>query len=138
MSSSSLSLRTDQVPAAILRPKQSCALGPTAIRSCWLLRPMQSAQHFTTSLRPRGARYGGAWPGLNIRTRPQRSSASLTGRLHEALAHPGVKARLADLGSTTLPGSPADFGNPIAEDTEKWAEVINTPTSSPIDERQLR
>jgi hypothetical protein len=35
-----------------------------------------------------------------------------------------LKARLADLGGTVLPGSSADFGKLVAEDTEKWAKVI--------------
>ena len=35
-----------------------------------------------------------------------------------------MKARLADLGGTALPGSPADFGKLIADETEKWAKVI--------------
>ncbi len=30
----------------------------------------------------------------------------------------------ADLGSTILAGSPADFGKLIAEETEKWGKVI--------------
>ena len=41
-----------------------------------------------------------------------------------ALADHKIKARLADLGSTALAGSPADFGKHIAEETEKWAKVI--------------
>ena len=35
-----------------------------------------------------------------------------------------MKARLADLGGTVLPGSPADFGELIADETEKWAKVV--------------
>jgi hypothetical protein len=35
-----------------------------------------------------------------------------------------IKARIADLGGTMLPGSPADFGRLIVEDTEKWAKVV--------------
>jgi hypothetical protein len=35
-----------------------------------------------------------------------------------------MKARLADLGGTVLPGSPAEFGKHIADETEKWAKVI--------------
>jgi hypothetical protein len=35
-----------------------------------------------------------------------------------------MKARLADLGGTVLAGSPADFGNLIANETEKWGKVV--------------
>jgi hypothetical protein len=35
-----------------------------------------------------------------------------------------LKARRADLGGAVLPGSPADFGKLIAEETEKWAKVV--------------
>jgi hypothetical protein len=35
-------------------------------------------------------------------------------------------ARLADLGSTPLVGSATDFGKLIADETEKWGNVIRT------------
>ena len=35
-----------------------------------------------------------------------------------------MKPQLADLGGTTLPGSPEDLGRLIADETEKWAKVI--------------
>jgi hypothetical protein len=35
-----------------------------------------------------------------------------------------MKARLADLGGTPLPGSPVQFGKLITEETEKWGKVI--------------
>jgi len=41
-----------------------------------------------------------------------------------ALADPKMKARLADLGGTVLPGSPADFGKLTVAEPEKWAKVI--------------
>jgi hypothetical protein len=41
-----------------------------------------------------------------------------------ASADPNMKARLADLGGTVLAGSPADYGNLIAEETEKWGKVV--------------
>jgi hypothetical protein len=44
------------------------------------------------------------------------------GRSH--LRHPKIKARLADLGGTVIPGSPADFGKLLAEETKKWGKVI--------------
>jgi len=40
------------------------------------------------------------------------------------LADPKLTARLSDLGGTVIPGSPAQFGKLIAEETEKWGKVI--------------
>jgi tripartite-type tricarboxylate transporter receptor subunit TctC len=48
----------------------------------------------------------------------------LNKKINAALADPKIKARLADKGATVLPGSPADFGKFIADETEKWAKVI--------------
>jgi tripartite-type tricarboxylate transporter receptor subunit TctC len=50
----------------------------------------------------------------------------LNNEINAGLADPKIKARIADLGATPLPGSPADFGKLIAEETEKWGEVIRT------------
>jgi tripartite-type tricarboxylate transporter receptor subunit TctC len=48
----------------------------------------------------------------------------LNGEINAGLADSTLKARLADLGAMTLAGSPADFGKLIADETEKWGEVI--------------
>jgi tripartite-type tricarboxylate transporter receptor subunit TctC len=48
-----------------------------------------------------------------------------------ALADPNIKAQLAALGNTELPGSPADFGRLIAEETDKWAKVIKFANIKP-------
>jgi len=48
----------------------------------------------------------------------------LNHEINAALADTNIKARLATLGATVLPGSPADFGKLIADETEKWAKVI--------------
>src|SRR5207342_552798 len=48
----------------------------------------------------------------------------LNKEINAGLADPKIKARLADLGSTQLAGSPADFGKLIADETEKWAKVV--------------
>jgi len=44
--------------------------------------------------------------------------------INAILADPDMRARLADLGTTVFPGSSADFGKFIAEETEKWAKVV--------------
>jgi tripartite-type tricarboxylate transporter receptor subunit TctC len=44
--------------------------------------------------------------------------------VNAGLADPKIKARLAELGGTALPGSPADFGRLIADETEKWGKVV--------------
>jgi tripartite-type tricarboxylate transporter receptor subunit TctC len=49
---------------------------------------------------------------------------TLNSEINAALADPKMKARLADLGGTVLPGSPAEFGKHIAAETAKWARVI--------------
>jgi tripartite-type tricarboxylate transporter receptor subunit TctC len=48
----------------------------------------------------------------------------LNKEINAGLADPKLKARFADLGGTVLPGSPAEFGKFIAEETEKWGKVI--------------
>jgi hypothetical protein len=42
-----------------------------------------------------------------------------------------MKARFADIGGTVLPGSPADFGKLIADETDKWAKVIRAANIKP-------
>jgi tripartite-type tricarboxylate transporter receptor subunit TctC len=44
--------------------------------------------------------------------------------INAGLADPKFKARLADLSAAALPGSPADFGKLIADETEKLGKVI--------------
>jgi tripartite-type tricarboxylate transporter receptor subunit TctC len=50
----------------------------------------------------------------------------LNKEVNAALADPGIRSRLADLGGMLIPGSPADFGKLIGEETEKWEKVIKT------------
>ena len=65
------------------------------------------------------------WYGVGA---PKNTPADIIDRLNKeinaALADARMKARIADLGGTVLPGSPADFGRLIADETEKWAKVI--------------
>jgi tripartite-type tricarboxylate transporter receptor subunit TctC len=55
---------------------------------------------------------------------PAEFIATINKESNAALANPKMKARFVDLGGIVIPGSPADFGKVIVEDTEKWAKVI--------------
>jgi tripartite-type tricarboxylate transporter receptor subunit TctC len=59
---------------------------------------------------------------------PKNTPAAIIEKLNKevnaGLADPKIKVRLADLDGTELPGSPADFGKLIADETEKWAKVV--------------
>ena len=48
----------------------------------------------------------------------------LNKEVNAALADPNIKARLAELGGILIPGSPADLGKVVADETDKWAKVI--------------
>ena len=65
------------------------------------------------------------WYGIGA---PKNTPAEIIKRLNTqvnaSLADANFQARLANLGATVLPGSPADFGKLIADETEKWAKVI--------------
>ncbi len=58
------------------------------------------------------------------RNTPPEIIARLNKEMNAVLADPKVKARLADLGSDALAGSPAEFGKLMADETEKWSKVI--------------
>ena len=55
----------------------------------------------------------------------------LNKEINAALADHKIKARLADLGGVALPGSPAEFGKLIADETEKWAKVVRSAGIKP-------
>jgi tripartite-type tricarboxylate transporter receptor subunit TctC len=57
--------------------------------------------------------------------------AKLNSEINAALVDAKMKARLADLGTTVLPGSPADFGKLIAAETEKWSNVVKFAAMRP-------
>jgi tripartite-type tricarboxylate transporter receptor subunit TctC len=66
---------------------------------------------------------------------PKQTPAEIIDRLNSeinaGLADPGVKARIADLGSTVFASSPAEFGRFIVEYTEKWGKVIRAANIKP-------
>jgi tripartite-type tricarboxylate transporter receptor subunit TctC len=56
----------------------------------------------------------------------------LNAQINAALADPNIKARLVELGATTLAGSPAQFGKLVADETEKWGNVIRAANIKPV------
>jgi tripartite-type tricarboxylate transporter receptor subunit TctC len=65
------------------------------------------------------------WIGLVApKDTPPAIIEKLNAEINAGLADPGIKARFADLGGVVLPGSPADFGKLIRDETEKWGKVI--------------
>ena len=72
------------------------------------------------------------WVGFGApRNTPIQIIQMLNNEINAALAEPKMKARIAELGSEPLPGSPAEFGKLIAEETEKWGKVIRAANIKP-------
>jgi tripartite-type tricarboxylate transporter receptor subunit TctC len=67
------------------------------------------------------------WYGLGApRATPAAIIETLSAAITDGLIAPDVRARLAGLGGRALLLKPAEFGNLIAEETEKWGKVIRT------------
>jgi tripartite-type tricarboxylate transporter receptor subunit TctC len=73
-----------------------------------------------------------AWYGVGV---PKNTPSEIIDRVNKEinaiLADPKSKARLADLGASLLPGSPADFGKVVADETEKWGKVVEFSGAKP-------
>ena len=65
------------------------------------------------------------------RNTPPEIVERLNKEINAAFADPAMKARFADTGGSVLPGSPADFGRIIAEETEKWGKVVKASGTKP-------
>jgi tripartite-type tricarboxylate transporter receptor subunit TctC len=65
------------------------------------------------------------WFGIGApKNTPTEIIEKLNKQVNAALADPKLRARLADLGGIATPGSSSEFGKLIADETDKWAEVI--------------
>jgi len=65
------------------------------------------------------------WTGIGA---PKNTPAEIVDKLNReinaGLVDSKMRARLAEWGAIALPGSPADFGKLISEETEKWGKVV--------------
>ena len=72
------------------------------------------------------------WYGIGVpRNTPAEIVERLNREINAAIADPGMRARFAAIGGEPLPGSPAEFGKLIAEETEKWAKVVRSAGIKP-------
>jgi tripartite-type tricarboxylate transporter receptor subunit TctC len=72
------------------------------------------------------------WFGLGApRNTPSSVVTVLNREVNEALADTAITSRLADLGSTVFSSAPAEFGQLIVDETEKWAKVVKFSGAKP-------
>jgi len=65
------------------------------------------------------------WNGVGAPKNTPAAIVDLLNReINAGLANPHLKTRLAEMGGTLVAGTPAEFGELIAAETEKWAKVI--------------
>ena len=65
------------------------------------------------------------WYGVGApRGTPAEIIARLNNEINAGLAHPALKARFAELGDIPMPMTPAEFGNLIADQTEKLGRIV--------------
>ena len=111
----------DAIPASIehIKAGKLRALAVTTVTRSELLPETPPLSDFLPDYDVSG------WFGVGA---PARTPVEIIDRLNKeinaGLADPKIKARFADLGATVIPGSPANFGKLIAEETEKWGKVI--------------
>jgi tripartite-type tricarboxylate transporter receptor subunit TctC len=97
------------------------ALAVTAATRSDALADVQSLADFVPGYEASG------WNGIGApKSTPVEIIDRLNREINAGLADPALRARFADLGGTGLPGSPAEFGKQIADETQKWGKVIRS------------
>ena len=95
------------------------ALGVTTAMRSQALPDVPTLGEFLPSFEASG------WQGLGV---PKNTAPEIIDTLNRAvdaaLVDPNFQARLADLGASPMPMTPAEFGKFIADETEKWGKVI--------------
>ena len=73
-----------------------------------------------------------SWFGVGApKNTPVEIIRKLNKEINEGLNNPRMLARFAEMGGTTLPGSPEDFGQFIVDETEKWGKVVRLSGAKP-------
>jgi tripartite-type tricarboxylate transporter receptor subunit TctC len=70
--------------------------------------------------------------GIGVpRATPAQIVDMLNGAINAAFGDAAMQKRLAATGGSPLPGSPAEFGRLMAEETEKWGKVVRASGTKP-------
>jgi tripartite-type tricarboxylate transporter receptor subunit TctC len=109
-----------------IRADKLRALAVTATTRSDVLPDVSSVSEFLPGYEASG------WNGVGApKNTPTEIIERLNREINGGLADPQIKARLADLGATVFPSSPADFGDFTREETEKWAKVVKFSGAKP-------
>jgi tripartite-type tricarboxylate transporter receptor subunit TctC len=107
-------LTLEQIRSGSLR-----ALAVTGTARCDLLPEIPTVDQFVPGFE------AGQWIGIGApKNTPNEIIERLSREINAGLADTALKARIAALGGLVLPGSPADFGKFIVDETRKWGDVI--------------
>jgi tripartite-type tricarboxylate transporter receptor subunit TctC len=111
----------DSLPASIehIRAGRLRALAVTTATRLEVLPDIPSVADFVPGYEASAVHGIGA-----PRNTPTEIVDRLNKEINAALGDPKMRARLTELGLAVLPGSPADFGKLIADETEKWGKVV--------------
>ena len=114
-------IQFDALPSSIehIRAGRLRALAVTTAARSEALPDVPTVREFVPGYEASG------WFGIGApRNTPQQIIEKINIEINAALADPEIARRLAELGGTTMAGSPADFRKLIVDDTEKWEKVI--------------
>src|SRR5262249_51242640 len=113
----------DNLPASIghIRAGKLRALAVTTAHRSQTLPGIPAVSEFLPGFEAR------TWSAIGLpRSTPQVIIEMLSNEINAPLAHPKIKARLADLEGTPFAATPADLGKLVADEIEKWGKVIKS------------
>ena len=128
MISGQVQVMFDNVPTSIefIRAGKLRALAVTTATRSEVLPDLPTVADFVPGYE------ASAWYGVGVpKGTPDDIIDKLNKEINAILAEPKAKARLADLGASLLAGSPADFGELVADETEKWGKVVKFSGAKP-------
>jgi tripartite-type tricarboxylate transporter receptor subunit TctC len=111
----------DSVPSSLgfVRAGQTRGLAVTSATRSAVLPELPTIAEFVPGFEVTG------WFGICAPSdTPSAIVTFLNREINAAMVDPIIKGRLADLGLMPMPGSPAEFGEFIMRETEKWARVV--------------